>query len=363
MGFLLLRLGILLVNFFSNPVLKRSEESFSEKVSILIPARNEAENLPQTLDRLAELTHQNLEIIVLDDQSSDGTAQVVREFAKIHPFLDLQVVEGEALPAGWLGKNRACFRLAERATGDYLLFLDADVLLSPRAVQSALAEMKAKKLDLLSLFPTQIMRSWGEKLTVPLMHWILLSLLPLRLVYFSKNPSFSAANGQFMLFRADAYRKFQWHERMRLEVVEDIAIMKGLKGEGLKGEVLLGGFEVACRMYTSFREGVNGFSKNLLAGFGGSMVGLLFFLFLAVFGYIFLIVDFPTWGEIPLWVLATLLIFVYKLILANLASQCSQEAVYLHPLQMASLVWIALQSIYRKITKSNTWKGRNVNLS
>src|SRR5690606_20443965 len=113
---------------------------------------------------------------------------------------NLEYIPGEELPAGWTGKNWACYQLAARAKGKYLLFLDADVAVSPDAIQSAVFEFEGKNVQMLSVFPTQKIKSPGEWLIVPLMDWLILTFLPLLRVYKSARPSISAANGQFILF-------------------------------------------------------------------------------------------------------------------------------------------------------------------
>ena len=144
--------------------------------------------------------------------------------------------------------------------------------------------MKLNRLSLLSLFTDQIMFNWGERLVVPLMHFVLLNLLPLRLVRLSKNPAFSAASGQFMMFDGAHYKENQWHEQVKHQVVEDVEIMKLIKSVGFNGEALLANGFINCRMYKSFSEAVNGFSKNFLAGFNNNVLGLFLYLLLVVMG-------------------------------------------------------------------------------
>ena len=159
---------------------------FDEKplISILIPARNEEENIGSLLTGLINQTYQSIEIIVYDDCSTDHTTQIVTKLALQNSKIKL--INGKELPQGWLGKNHACHQLAEAAQGDYFLFLDADVSLKPDLVASTFFHLKQNNLGLLSVFPIQKMKTMGEWITVPLMHFILLSLLPLILVKKSK---------------------------------------------------------------------------------------------------------------------------------------------------------------------------------
>ncbi len=145
-------------------------------VSILIPARNEENNIGRLLDDLQELKYNNFEILVYDDDSTDQTRSVIMDKS----LLDKRIryIQGKVLLPGWLGKNHACHQLAKAAKGDYLLFLDADVSVIPRLFTDSIAFMEKQDLDLLSLFPVQKMKTLGEWLTVPLMNRILLGNLP-----------------------------------------------------------------------------------------------------------------------------------------------------------------------------------------
>jgi chlorobactene glucosyltransferase len=355
-GFLVIRLVVSLANLLTRPRLVQGTLRETPKVSVLVPARNEGDNLPSLLQSLERQGYPHLEVLVLDDQSTDDTAAVVLAHAKHHH--GVQLLSGAPLPAGWLGKNWACHQLAQAATGEYLLFLDADVQLHQGAIAAALAEAQAHKLQLLSLFPDQVMRSTGERTVVPIMHYLLVTMLPLRLVQRSARSSLAAANGQFMLFEAKAYRHHHWHERKKASIVEDIAIMRGLKSKGEKGSVLLANGFVSCRMYQGYAEGVRGFSKNLLAGFNDSMWVMGAFLALTVLGPLALL----PW--LSLWQMLTLLLLTLALRLAqSLASaQSAITNLLLHPFQMGTLVWVGIRSSIQKMTGKRNWKGRLVDL-
>jgi cellulose synthase/poly-beta-1,6-N-acetylglucosamine synthase-like glycosyltransferase len=124
--------------------------------------------------------------------------------------------------------------LAQEAKGEYLLFLDADVELTSNVISSAVYELEKSSVTLLSIFPTQIIKSFGEHLIVPLMNWLLLTFLPLRFVYSSSSKAFVAANGQFMLWRKDDYFKIGGHETIKNKVVEDMELARLAKQNKLK---------------------------------------------------------------------------------------------------------------------------------
>ena len=325
-------------------------------ISILIPTRNEAENLPHLFAQLQKLHYPPLEILFLDDESEDKTAAILQDEAASHE--NWRYIAGKPLPAGWLGKNWACHQLAVEAKGDFLLFLDADIArLHPKVLESSLAQMQAYDLSLLSLFPDQIMKSRGELTVVPLMHYLLLTLLPLRWVYRFSYPLMAAANGQFMFFRAKDYRENLWHQQARQAIIEDIEIMRQVKRAGKKGMALLADGMIQTRMYRAYREALQGFSKNILAGFGNS-IGLLLVYLAFVFGIgIWFILAWQVFAA------ALFMILLLRIISSKIAGQTIGTNLLFHFVQMVNLLIISFLSIQKRIRKNNQWKGRNVQLT
>lgn len=352
--FLILRFTVTLFNFISNPKLTNSPKRFDDSVSILIPARNEEENILKLLESIHQQDYQNFEVIVLDDNSEDQTFQIVNNFCSAHP--KFRIIKGKALPKGWLGKNFACHQLSEQAKGSWLLFLDADEEVKEGLINSAIYRMYIGKLSLLSLFTNQTTLTIGEKSVVPLMHFLLLNLLPLRLVKLSKLPSLAAASGQFMLFDAERYKEFNWHQSVKGKVVEDIEIMKKIKSKDLRGEVLLANGFIFCRMYKNYTACLNGFSKNILAGFSNSILALTIYIIFVVFGPLFIL----AFGNFQLFYFALTLIIFSRIMISYLSGQNVLVNLIFHPLQMLNLFILALLSIKQSLTKTVRWKGRTV---
>jgi len=352
--FLALRTFISLVNLLSRLHLPDQKPASFPKISVLIPARNEEAVLGRLLDSLEKQDYPDFEVIICDDHSSDNTEEILNWIAgedeRFHWFL------GEKLPSDWLGKNFACHQLAQKASGKYLIFLDADVELSSNAITKAVAFFQEKELSLLSVFPQQKMESFAEQITVPVMNWILQSLLPMILVQKTKFPSLSAANGQLMMFDAENYRTYQWHSRVRNQNVEDIRVARMMKTEGFQIAVLLGNNDVFCRMYRSFEEAVTGFSRNIHEYFGSRRIVMLAFWFIVCFGPF--IVFFATgWTFFSLFVL---LVFANRLFVAAANRQNVFLSVLLHPLQMISFTAVAFYNIFSRIKKETEWKGRKI---
>lgn len=352
--FIILRFAVTIFNFISDPKLRRVNKSYTNFVSILIPARNEEDNILALLRSIHQQDYLDYEVIILDDDSSDNTYDICAEFASKHSAFS--IIKGKELTGHWLGKNYACHQLAQQAKGEYLLFLDADELVFDGLINSAVHRMYFRNLALLSLFTDQQMKTIGEKLTVPLMHYILLNLLPLRLVYLSKNALVAAASGQFMLFNAFVYRQYEWHKSAKDKIVEDVEIMKQVKSAGYNGESLLANGMISCRMYTNYPEAINGFGKNFLAAFNYNIFSFLVFLLLLVGGPMMVIITL----NFQLILMMVGLIMLTRIMISLESGQSAVRNVILHPLQMFSLVLIAFSAIQKYLTKTTEWKGRKI---
>jgi len=336
-------------------------------VSVLVPARNEAGNIARCVRSLLAQSYPNFEIIVLDDNSEDGTAAIVEMLAVPNqdPANRLRLMDGAALPEGWLGKNFACHQLSQVAQGDLLLFTDADTLHSVSVVAKAVAALEYEQADFLSVFPRLLTETLAERLTVPLVMLYVVALLPVQLIRKSSNPAFSAANGQFMLFRREAYEEIGGHAAVRDVVLEDVVLGRRIKAFGFKQILPDGSDSVQCRMYRSAGEVWRGFSKNLFAFFNFSLLwfSLFMLLNLAAFvgPYLWLLWGWLS-GQPPalewLW-LPLLQIGLTLWLRLGLAFRFGFRALdaFLQPVSILMMVAIGLNSVRWRRTGSE-WKGR-----
>jgi chlorobactene glucosyltransferase len=355
----------LLVNILTAPRLAGYRGgSRQPRVSVLTPARNEASVIESSVAALLAQRYPDLEVLVLDDASTDATAAIVARLAGTDPRLRL--LTGQPLPAGWLGKHFACQQLADAASGEILLFIDADTTLCPDAVTCLVAALDTAQADLVTALPRQLVGSWGERLVVPLVYASIWLLLPLPLVPRRPEPSLATGIGQVMAFRADAYRRLGGHAAVRDRVLDDVELARRVKQQGGRLLVVDAGDLATCRMYRSWVEVWHGFSKNLYAFFnhapwalaGGIVIGLT--LWVAPF------VGLPLallLGAPPL--LAGLLALAVGLVLAQrliIAVRCHfpRGDVLLHPFAMLALLAIALNSAWRCHRGDTHWKGRIV---
>ena len=190
------------------------------------------------------------------------------------------------------------------------------------------------------------------------MNWILQSLLPMKLVQKTKFPSISAANGQFMMFDTEEYRKFQWHSRVKNQNVEDIRLARMIKSHGLKMAVLLGNHDIYCRMYQNTNEALLGFSRNIHEYFGGYRMLMSGFWLLVSFGP-FIVLLAIGWKFLVLFGLITV---ANRIFVSGANRQKILRSVLLHPLHMVGFSMIVFANIFRKMNKETSWKGRKINL-
>jgi chlorobactene glucosyltransferase len=336
-----------------------------ERVSVLIPARNEAAVIGETVRALLAQTHANLELILLDDGSTDGTAEVARAAAAGDPRL--RILTGKPLPEGWFGKNWACAQLAEAATSDVLLFTDADVHWSDEGVAAVLTLLDQSGAGLLSVWPTQTTVTWGERLVVPLMAFVILGYLPWPLVAYTRFAVFAAANGQCMAFRRVAYEAVGGHNAVRASIIEDIALARRVKRAGLRLWLADGAGLVCCRMYRNWPEVRNGYAKNILAGYGNSLVFLalatLFHWLILLFPWAWLAAGLvgPVAGPYPLGPLLLIALGVLIRALTAVATRQRLRDAPLLPVSALLMTVIAGQAVYWRLRYGGPrWKGRTL---
>lgn len=244
----------------------------TEPVALLLPLRNEAKRVePGLRSLIGQRDVPRLQVVVVDDGSDDGTADVVRRIAGADARV--RVVQGTRAPDDRWGKPRACQQLADVAqdadpTPTVLVFVDADVVLEPHAVASAVTLLRESGLDLISPYPRQVAVSVAERLVQPLLQWSWLTTLPLGVAERSPRPSLSAANGQFLTVDAAAYARAGGHAAVSNEVLEDIALLRAIKRSGGRGVVVDGTALATCRMYDGWSSLREGYAKSLWSAFG-----------------------------------------------------------------------------------------------
>ncbi len=367
---LIVFLSVVLVIAISNLIVLRRLRSYPPpprypRVSILVPARNEATNIEVCLRSLLTQEYPNYEVIVLDDASEDATPAIILRLQAEFPRL--RALKGKPLPVDWLGKHWACQQLGEAAVGEILLFTDADTQHGPQTLLHAVSALFAEGADLLTAIPREETVTWAEKLTIPIIPWSILVFLPLALAYRLRVPTLSSSIGQFMMYRRHAYEAVGGYASVRLDVVDDIAMGRRIKAAGFRWHLADGVRDVRCRMYHNFHEVWEGFTKNVYASLGSSI---------------------PVFALVWLWMLIAFLepvvvlaLFLLGVPVPGAFTELAALAVglsallwffshwrfgfplyltALYPVTIALSFTIAMRSIVLATTGRSTWKGRTL---
>ncbi len=324
------------------------------RCSVLIPARNEEANISEALHSILRSEAIDLEIIVLDDGSTDRTAEIVRSIADPRVRLETAL----PLPAGWCGKNFACHQLAALARHPLLVFMDADVRVSrPDSLARLMEFVGQSGAALVSGVPREETRGLTEKLIIPLIHFVLLGFLPLERMRKSTDPRFAAACGQILAVRREAYDRAGGHTAIANRIHDAVALTRTFRAHGLATDLFDATDTFHCRMYQRAADVWHGFAKNAHEGLGSPQLivpATLLLLGGQVLPFALLAV-----APSPLALGAAAAAMLPRLIGVFRFRQSLLSAL-LHPLGICALVaiqWFAFLRWLRK--RPAVWKGRS----
>ncbi|MFI6822673.1 glycosyltransferase [Micromonospora sp. NPDC050187] len=337
-----------------------------EPVAVLLPLRDEAGRVTPCLRALlAQRGVPGMRIVVLDDGSADGTAEVVRGVVDGDPRVTL--LTGVAPPPGWLGKPHACHQLARRAdpAATALVFVDADVVLAPDAVAAAVTELRAARVTLLSPYPRILVTTVGDRLVQPLLQWLWLTFLPLRAMERSPRPSLAAAGGQFLVVDRAGYTAAGGHAAVRDRVLEDIELARAVKRAGGRIALADGSRLADCRMYDTWPQLRDGYTKSLWATFGhpgaaAAVVALLGLLYMAppLLVVAALLVGAPTVAALA--GAGYLLGVTGRVVSARSTGGRWWPDALAHPVSVVVLGWLTVRSYHLRKRRRLSWRGRPV---
>jgi glycosyltransferase involved in cell wall biosynthesis len=336
------------------------------KVSVLIPARDEERSIGAVLAALRASRGVDMEIIVLDDGSTDDTAKIVEEAAALDPRLRL--VPAPELPEGWNGKQHACWVLARMASHEVLCFLDADVRVGPEAIYRMAGEinaMEGRKPEkaMVSGFPRQETGTFFEKLLIPLIHFVLLGYLPLAGERWLSWRGFAVGCGQFMMVRREAYFETGGHSEIPTSMHDGLLLPKLFRKHGYRTSIYDLTRDATCRMYQGAGEVWRGLGKNATEGMASPLrlpVFTVLLLLGQVMPWVLLVMALKRWNFFvsAMEVLAIVVSYVFRIILLLRFKQNWLGAL-LHPLGVLMLVALQWFALARKIFGGKaTWKGR-----
>ncbi|MGC4805766.1 glycosyltransferase [Micromonospora sp. DT233] len=338
----------------------------AETVAVLLPLRDEADRLTPCLrGLLAQRGVADLRIVVLDDGSTDGTADVVRAVAGDDPRVTLRA--GVAPPPGWLGKPYACHQLAGHAApaATALVFVDADVVLAPYAVAAAVTELRAARVTLLSPYPKIVTVTAADRLVQPLLQWLWLTFLPLRAMERSARPSLAAAGGQFLVVDRAGYAAAGGHGAVRDRILEDIELARSVKRSGGRIALADGSRLATCRMYDDWPQLRDGYTKSLWASFGhpGAAAAVLALLLLLYTAPPLIVAVALAAGEpavAALALLGWLLGAAGRAISARATGGRWWPDALGHPVSVVVLGWLTARSYHLRKRRRLSWRGRPV---
>jgi chlorobactene glucosyltransferase len=351
-------------------------------ISVCVPARNEERNIRASVEAILAQDYPNLEVIVLDDRSTDATPEILRQLAMESDSLlsalkeqapSFQIIHGTDLPQGWAGKPHALFQASAAARGEWLCFVDADTFLSPATLSSCYSKARETDADMFTIMTFQILGSFWEKVIMPIVMTALSVGFSPRKVNDPKTKD-AIANGQFILIKRCVYEAIGGHESVKDQIVEDKAIAEQVKWNGYR-LIVANGYSIAkTRMYTSLPEMWEGWTKNIYLGLSDRPA----LMFLGVFGAFLLFVTafiLPLWpllgviwylrggGWLALAVIAKSLILWAAIIYARarVATGMGISPWYAFTLPLGATVFAAMMfaSTWKVVSgKGVTWKGR-----
>jgi hypothetical protein len=334
------------------------------KISVLIPARNEEASIGEAIESVLRSQGVDLELLILDDASTDRTAQIVEVICARDSRVRLE--HSSQLPWGWNGKQYACSRLARHARYDVLCYLDADVRVTPAALSRMHAFMERSKSDLVSGFPRQETKTALEWLLIPLIHFVLLGFLPLAGMRMFRAAGFAAGCGQFMMVRRQGYEISGGHAAIRNTMHDGLLLPKAFRNSGLRTDLADLTELASCRMYRNAGEVWSGLSKNATEGLAAP-ARILPFSFLLFFGQVIpllLLLVVLLNGQLQtvagiLAFAATVLSYLPRALGVQRFRQSFLGAL-LHPVGVLMLLVLEWCALIRKITgRQSMWKQRS----
>lgn len=335
------------------------------KVSILVPARDEERNIGSCLDSLLMQSYSNYEIIVLDDQSTDRTWDIIIGYECNHPGV-IRAVRGKHLPnEGWTGKAYAMQQLANHASGDYFFFTDADTIHNEHSVAWAVTNMERHRVDLVSGYVFQELKTFGEQLIIPATYIMTALILPLWLIPVTRSAWLSFAIGQLIMMRRHAFEKIGGYSTISDQISDDIFIARELKAAGFRTIFLDIRQYIRCRMYEGYLASVQGISKNIFDFFKSRpiffAVALTMLIIFALLPLHYLVLDFLTGNSPRPYITLCVVLFASAWAITLYDRGLNWWVPLFYPLLFINLLYMAWKSFGKAAAgRGVVWKGRTI---
>ena len=342
---------------------RRTRKIDGPKISVLIPARNEEKRIRPTMEAILRQDYGTYEVIVIDDNSTDATWDVIQEFVRIDGRL--KAIKGAGLPEGWNGKPYAMCQLAEQADGELLVFLDADILPQPDFLSWVADRMDRHGADSLSAYARHKAKSIREYIFFPVLYMVNMTFLPFWLIKLTKLSLFSHAIGQLMVFRRSAYDGVGGFKVVHNKILEDIQMARAVKNAGYRHVFLDARKVLKGYMYDSWDHTVSGLKRAIYEYFDKKvypLVILTFFVFISLILPAFLI-PFSLAGnwESTRWILAGNLGILLGWTVTLYDRRMPWYVPFFYPFQFAFTLMLAWKSLIDDVTGTGyNWKDRTV---
>ncbi len=336
-----------------------------QRISVLIPARNEEENIGACVGSLLKQDYPDFQIIVLNDNSTDDTGRILAELADADDRL--KIIRGQPLPPDWLGKHWACNQLYHASDGELLFFTDADTVHAPDTLSCAAAALQNEEADMLSIIPRHKLGSLAEKLVMPIFALGVFASRPLPARFRPRGVNVLSCSGKLMLFRRSSYKAIGGFEAIRQSVLDDLELAKKVIVSGLRYRLLDGTDNVSCRMYHNWTEMHEGLAKNTFPACGYNVpLSIITWLWIN-FAFWAPIIELgvhkvPAYPPVLSLGLAAISIIASLLLFAGyyLRFKLPLYTIPLYPVSASLITAILFSSMYLTLSGRATWKDRKL---
>lgn len=337
-------------------------------ISILIPARNEEDIIESTIRSILKQNYQNFELIILNDNSTDQTKNIVEKLSMKNSQINL--IDGAKLPQGWLGKNWACHQLSKQSKGKYILFIDADTQIDKNTLSDALSVIKQDNIDLLSLVPNRDTILIADNAMKKIISWFIVCWLPMKLALSLNAPFLSATFGQFMLFKKSSFNNIGGFESIKDNPVDDFQLGRNIKRNKLRWTLYDGAKRISTRTYKTNKDFISGYSKNIFPAVGYSISVfvsifsiLLSFVLFSTIPMILYLIGMEQNVEFIILSITLLILLILSWTIVTIRFNYSIVTPFSFPILISLILLLAARSFTDNMFYSSTWKDRKYKTS
>lgn len=337
-------------------------------ISILIPARNEEDIIESTIRSILKQNYQNFELIILNDNSTDQTKNIVEKLSMKNSQINL--IDGAKLPQGWLGKNWACHQLSKQSKGKYILFIDADTQIDKNTLSDALSVIKQDNIDLLSLVPNRDTILIADNAMKKIISWFIVCWLPMKLALSLNAPFLSATFGQFMLFKKSSFNNIGGFESIKDNPVDDFQLGRNIKRNKLRWTLYDGAKRISTRTYKTNKDFISGYSKNIFPAVGYSIsvfvsifLILLSFVLFSTIPMILYLIGMEQNAEFIILSITLLILLILSWTIVTIRFNYSIVTPFSFPILISLILLLAARSFTDNMFYSSTWKDRKYKTS